>query len=105
MRQVHEILRLHFEAKLQDAIYGAHVEDLFLAGFAGCPAGSKLAAIGPDAVLCGWITESRPCPGECSFVGLNGTPEAEVSLQGNDLGGNASFAATGSTYVHIPKGT
>jgi hypothetical protein len=84
------------------AIYATNVDDLFLAGFAGGPYGSKLASIGLDSVRRVFITEARPDPGTSVFLGLNGTPESEIVLTGNNLG-KVRPLAQGCTYVHLPK--
>ena len=83
------------------AIYATRIEGLFLAGFAGSPAGSKLAAIGFDGVRHAFVTESWT--GSPAFIGLNDTPEAEVVFAGNNPGPNVRTTAPGCTYVHIRK--
>jgi hypothetical protein len=85
------------------AIYAAGVEDLTVSGFSGAPAGSKLAAIGMERVRRAFVTQSRTEAGAPWFIGLSGTPEAEVVLSGNDLAKAAKVIGAGGTYVHLPQ--
>jgi polygalacturonase len=84
------------------AVYVANVEDLSLIGFAGSPAGSKLAAIGLDCVKNVFVTQSRTGRGTTAFLGLHDTPENEIALTDNDLR-SVRPVAQGATYVHIRK--
>lgn len=84
------------------AIYAASVEDLTVAGFAGASAGSELAAIGLHKVRRAFITGCQAESRTRVFLGLHGTPEAEVVLNGNQLRGAARVRQTGAVYVHLP---
>jgi hypothetical protein len=92
------------EPRNRHAIYATGIDDLFLGGFAGSPAGWGMAAIGLDAVRRAFISESRVDPGTSAFVGLRNTPAREVILSGNDLA-DTSPTAPGLTYIHIPRDT
>jgi Glycosyl hydrolases family 28 len=84
------------------ALYAAGVEDLTISGFAGAPAGSKLAAIGLERVRRAFVTQSRAQPATPWFIGLKDTPGAEVVLEANDLKSAVRIIGEGSTYVHLP---
>jgi hypothetical protein len=99
LRDVHVIWDTAAAPQDRHAIYASHVQDLFLAGFSGSPAGTRLASIGLDAVRGAFVTESRTGAAP-AFVGLHDTPDAEVVVSGNRLG--AVRPTSGATYVHIP---
>lgn len=84
------------------AIYAGRVEDLYINGFSGGPAGKNLAAIGLERVRRVLILGARAKGAMPSLAGLSGTPESEISLHGNDLKGAARALQTGAAYVHLP---
>lgn len=84
------------------AIYASDVHDLFVGGFNGSPLGSTLAAIGLDGVRRAFISQSQTVPGTVALIGLNETLEAELVLDGNNLG-KVWPLKQGRTYVHLPK--
>jgi hypothetical protein len=84
------------------AIYAGRVEDFSVNGFAGGPAGVKLAAIGLEKAKRVFISAARPDPGTAVLLGLSGVPEGEVVLAGNDLGKTTKATSTGVSYVHLP---
>ncbi len=104
LRDIRVIWETAAEQRNRHAIYATGIDDLFLAGFAGSPAGSGFAAIGLDAVRRAFITQSRVDPGTSVLVGLNDTPAESVVLSGNDLGSTRAMTA-GATYVHVPRAT
>ena len=90
-------------AQDRHAIYAGRVEDLSLDGFAGGPAGTKLAAIGLENSRRVFITAARPDPGTVVFVGVSGVAAREVVLTGNNLATGTMAVATGACYVHLPS--
>ena len=84
------------------AIYASRVEDFSINGFAGGPAGTKLAAIGLEKAKRVFITAARPDPGMAVFVGLSGPMDQEVVLTGNDLRGGTKAVEPGACYMHLP---
>ncbi|MCE5310994.1 MAG: hypothetical protein LLG20_25415 [Acidobacteriales bacterium] len=101
LRDIRVIWDTTAEPQNRHAVYASRIEDLFLAGLAGSPAGSGLATIGLDSVRRAFITQSRVNPGTAVFVGTRNTPAKEVVLTGNDLGDTRPMAA-GATYQHFP---
>jgi len=89
-------------AQDRHAIYAARVENFSINGFAGGPAGTKLAAIGLEKAKHVFITAARPDPGTGVFVGVSGTAEQEVVLTGNDLSTGTKPVEVGAAYVHLP---
>lgn len=84
------------------AIYAGRVEDFSINGFAGGPAGTKLAAIGLEKTKRVFITGARPDPGTAVCVGVSGVPEQEIVFTGSDLPAGTKPVATGASYVHLP---
>lgn len=83
------------------AIFASDVEGLYVDGFAGGPAGAKLAAIGLERVRRAIITGARLDPAPAVFIGLRNTSAGEVDLSANRIG-KARAMAAGSVYSHLP---
>ncbi len=99
-------VRVVWDAAVQQdrhAIYAGRVEDLFINGFSGGPAGRTLAAIGVERSRRVLITGARAQGAMPSLLGLAGTPEPEIMLYGNDLKGVPRAIQTGAAYVHLPE--
>jgi hypothetical protein len=91
-------------ASVQDrhAVWAGNVSDLSIEGFRGAPSGAKLAAIGLEKVTRAFITGARPAAGTAVFLGVNGVPDDEIVLTGNDFKKGTSPVQKGAVHVHLP---
>ncbi len=103
LRDLRVIWDVHGAAPDRHAIYLGAVEGVSLSGFTGGPSGSGLAAVGMERVRRALVTQSVAEGAMPVFIGLSGTPETEVVLNGNDLKNVKRAIGSGNAYEHLPQ--